>query len=113
VARESPPEALSAAVAEEVGRVLDADVANVLRYDAEDAATVVAGWSEHGAHVPVATCLTLDGDSVAARVRRSGRAARMDTYAGALGSLAARLRDLGVRSAVGAPIVVGATLWGS
>jgi signal transduction histidine kinase len=112
VARGSPAPALFAAVAEEVGRVLDADLANVLRYDADDAATVVAGWSERGAHVPVTTRLMLDGDSVAARVRESGRAARMDTYTDARGAHAARLRDLGVRSAVGAPIVVGARLWG-
>jgi signal transduction histidine kinase len=87
-------------------------VANVLRYDGDDTATVVAGWSEHGAHIPVGARVTLEGDSVAARVHQSGQAARIDTYTGARGSVAARLRDLGVRSAVGAPIVVGARLWG-
>jgi signal transduction histidine kinase len=112
VAREASPSELFAAVGEEVGRVLRADVTNVLRYDAEDAGTIVAGWSRRGGHIPVATSLTLEGDSVAALVLQSATAARMDTYADAPGPLASRLRDLGVRSAVGAPIVADDRLWG-
>ena len=112
VARQPTPSELFAAVGEEVGRVLRADVTNVMRYDAGDAATVVAGWSRRGNHLPVGTELTLEGDSVAALVLRSGAAARMDTYTDAPGGLASQLRDLGVRSAVGAPILAEDRLWG-
>ena len=37
----------------------------------------------------------------------------MDSYDGLSGELARRLRDLGMRSGVGAPIVVGGELWGA
>jgi signal transduction histidine kinase len=112
VARQPTPSELFAAVGEEVGRVLRADLTNVMRYDAGDAATVVAGWSRRGNHVAVGTELTLEGDSVSARVLRTGAAARMDDYTDASGGLASQLRDLGVRSAVGAPIVAEDRLWG-
>jgi signal transduction histidine kinase len=112
VARQPSPSELFAAVGEEVGRVLRADLTNVMRYDAGDAATVVAGWSRRGNHVPVGTEIALEGDSVSALVLRSGAAARMDTYMDAPGELASQLRDLGVRSAVGAPILAEDRLWG-
>ncbi len=46
-------------------------------------------------------------------VFRTGRPARMDSYENAAGSTAARLRDLGLRAAVGAPIVVDGRVWGA
>jgi len=46
-------------------------------------------------------------------VLRTGRAARMVSYENAPGSVAARMRDLGLRTAVGAPIVVDGRLWGA
>jgi hypothetical protein len=49
---------------------------------------------------------SLGGQSVAAMVFRTGRAARMVSYENASGSIAARFRDLGLRTAVGAPIIV-------
>jgi hypothetical protein len=42
-------------------------------------------------------------------VFRTGRAARMVSYENASGSIAARFRDLGMRTAVDAPIIVGLT----
>ena len=52
------------------------------------------------------TRFPLDGDSVSARVLRTGRAARMDGYDGVPGVIAATLRELGIRSAVGVPVSV-------
>jgi signal transduction histidine kinase len=63
--------------------------------------------------MPVGARLSLDGESVTATVLRTGRAARMDSYENARGSAAARLRDLGLRAAVGAPIIVGGRVWGA
>jgi hypothetical protein len=40
------------------------------------------------------------------------RPARMDSYERAQGSIAARTRDLGIRSRVGAPIIVDDMVWG-
>src|SRR5260370_26469480 len=63
--------------------------------------------------MPVGARFSLEGDSVPAMVLRTGRPARMDSYENAAGSIAARLRDLGLRAAVGAPIVVDGRVWGA
>jgi signal transduction histidine kinase len=46
-------------------------------------------------------------------VLRSGRPARIDDYQDAGGAVAARMRATGVRSAVGAPIVLDGHVWGT
>jgi signal transduction histidine kinase len=45
-------------------------------------------------------------------VLHTGRPARMDSLDKAAGSAAARIRDLGIRAAVAAPIIVEGNLWG-
>jgi signal transduction histidine kinase len=54
----------------------------------------------------------LDGDSVIARVLREGRPHRIDDFSRLAGSIAERARRLGMRSAVGCPVVVGSHTWG-
>jgi PAS domain S-box-containing protein len=113
VAAEAPEDSIFAALCEEVGLLLDAHTANMVRYDGPDRATVVGGWSGPGAsNIPVGTVVPLDGETLAVRVRRSGRPERIDDYDGIEGELAERLRGLGLRSSVSAPITVGAALWG-
>src|SRR4029450_9077070 len=63
----------------------------------------MAGWSLRAVHVPTATRLPLDGDTMNALVKRTAAPGRFDTYEGASGELAALLRTLGIRSEVGAP----------
>jgi signal transduction histidine kinase len=46
-------------------------------------------------------------------VLRTGATARIDSHERAAGSVAALIRDLGLRSGVGAPIVVDGRLWGA
>src|SRR3954447_13891076 len=46
-------------------------------------------------------------------VRRTGRPARIETYEGVGGELAARLRSLGIRCDVGAPVFVDGEVWGA
>ena len=113
VAREPSPEDVFAAVAEEVGRLLRVENTLEYRFEADGAATVVAIWGEPDVGVPIGTRVTLDGESVAARVHRTGRPARFDDYTHASGTIAARARSVGVRSAVGTPIVVEGRLWGA
>ena len=113
VAREPSPEDVFAAVAEEVGRLLGVENTLEYRFEADGAATVVAIWGEPDVGVPIGTRVTLEGESVAARVHRTGRPARFDDYAGASGMIAARARRVGVRSAVGTPIVVDGRPWGA
>ena len=57
--------------------------------------------------------MSLEGDSATALVSRTGRAARVDDFSGATGSLADYTRDAGIGSTVGSPIVVDGRLWGA
>ena len=63
--------------------------------------------------LPEGLCLPLDGDNVATRIFRSGRTARMDSHDKAAGTHAARIRELGIRSAVGVPIIFDGSVWGA
>ena len=76
--------------------------------------TIVGGWALRPEHVlPVGTRMPLDGDTAATRVWRTGRAARMDSYEGAEGELAATMRGYGVQAVVAAPVFLGGALWGA
>jgi signal transduction histidine kinase len=104
--------AVFAAVAEEVRRLLGVAGTRMIRYEPDGSGTLVAGSDAPGTQLPQVGRCTLDGDNVPVRVWRSGRPARMDGFAQASGRLSVFLRDNGVRSAVGAPIVVEGRLWG-
>ena len=109
VAAAAPPDAVFASVAEEVGRLLSVDRAYVARYDPDDAVTVVAAWSATGETLPRGPIGRTREGSLSARVRETGRPARVDRYEGDAGSAAFQL---GVRTAVGAPITVKSRPWG-
>jgi K+-sensing histidine kinase KdpD len=102
VAREPSPAEVFATVADEVGRLLRADLTSMLRYETDGTATVVAGQSELGIHIPVGTRLTVEGVNVAAMVFRTERPARIDSFADATGSLAEYLLESGVAPALAA-----------
>jgi PAS domain S-box-containing protein len=111
VARGVRPPDLFAAVAREVGLLVGGDTAHVGRYE-EGAANLVASWSPTGDHVPLGTLVPIDGENVASLVLRTGQPARMNSYEHASGPIAAMARELGIRSSVGAPIVVDGRRWG-
>jgi signal transduction histidine kinase len=115
VARGVPPTEIFTAVAEEIGRLFSIDGTRILRYESDGSATVIAGWSEFVEVPPeleVGARLALEGESVSTKVFRTGRPARIDSYANAAGPLSEPLKGSGVRSAVGAPIIVEGSLWG-
>jgi PAS domain S-box-containing protein len=114
VARGVTPSEVFCAVADEMARCLHVGHATVSQYDADVALIPLAVY--HGDRVqqlPDGLRLALDGDNVATRVFRTGHAARMDSHDNAAGTHAARIRELGIRSAVGVPIVVDGRLWGA
>ncbi len=113
VARESPPGEVFAAVAEELGRLLDVDASRLVRYEDDDAATIVSCWGPLSELVPVGTRLPLGGVNVISTVSRTGRPARIDDYGIATGAISEYGRRLDARSAVGGPIVVSGRLWGA
>jgi PAS domain S-box-containing protein len=113
VASEAPPNSVFEKVTEEVARLLQAPSTSVLRYETDGRATVVGSWRESGlTGMPLGSSVDLDGDSVVARVYRSGHPERIDDYEDAPGALAEHLRALGYQSSVAAPLSVGGRLWG-
>src|SRR6185503_5825894 len=100
VASGAPPSRVFEQVTEEVARLLDMPGASVMRYDGERTATVVGGWSDDGVlSLPVSSTFDLDGDTVVARVLRSGRPQRVDRYGDARGNLAETLKRSGYHAA--------------
>jgi hypothetical protein len=82
VARGTPPEEVFAAVTEEVVRVLPVDLACMGRYESNTTVTFVAASGGTGAVFPVGGPLVLEGRNVSTVVAQTGRAARIDNYAG-------------------------------
>jgi signal transduction histidine kinase len=112
IAGDAAPSRVFEQVTEEVGRLLGLPGANVIHYDGVRTAIVVGAWSDEGPpRFPVGAQLDVDGDTVIARVMRTGRAARVD-YEVASGTLAERVRNAGYKSAVAAPVTVGGRIWG-
>jgi PAS domain S-box-containing protein len=85
-------------VAAETCELLGADSTQLLRYESDGTATVVAVTGDPGVEIAAGMRMALAGDHAASR-------SPPDT----LGAL----RHLGLRSAVGAPIVVEGRLWGA
>jgi GAF domain-containing protein len=112
VARGVSPEQLFRTVCEEVGLLLDVDGTYMGRYSSDETSMGVGSWSRAGGVLPIGTRARLDGTSVTERVLRTGRPARLDEYHEASGDVAAITLPLGIRSAVGAPIVVDGRPWG-
>jgi signal transduction histidine kinase len=113
VARATSPDQAFAAVTAEVGRLLEVDFTFLSRYDPDGAAAVVGGWSrtDDDASLPVGRRLRLGGRNVHTLVFETGQPARMD-HDDASGAAADVFRGSGIRSCVGAPIVVEGRLWG-
>jgi PAS domain S-box-containing protein len=111
VARETAPESLFAAVVREVGGVFAVDATHIGRYDPDGTVVSVAQWGNY-ATIPIGARFPLEGDSVSARVLRTGRPARMDGYEGASGAIPDTIRRIGIRFSVGAPIYVDRRPWG-
>jgi len=113
VARGAAPEEVFAAVAEEVGQLFPVDLATMCRYDSGRTLTFVASWGGVGERFPVGSQGVLGGNNVGTVVFETGRPVRIDHYAERVsGVQGARVRDAGVRSAVGTPIIVVGRLWG-
>jgi GAF domain-containing protein len=113
VARGVPAAEVFAAVAREVGGVLGAGSTNVVRFDPDDAATVVASIGQRAGQVPVGTHWKPEPPLATAAVLRTGRPARSDDYGQASGLGGEAVRRLGIRSGVAAPILVEGQLWGA
>jgi signal transduction histidine kinase len=113
VASGASPREVFQAVSHEVGLLIGVNATYLSRFDSAGGGSNVGSWSVDGTPLPVDIRIAPDDMSIASSVRRTGRPARVENYDEASGELAANVRRLGVRSAVGAPIMVDGHLWGA
>jgi PucR C-terminal helix-turn-helix domain/GAF domain/GGDEF-like domain len=115
VARGVEPSEVFDAVVNEMRRCVPAQTAALWRYESSGEITKVAAADHPEASMakwPVGTRTSIDGSTLAGMVQRTARPARMDGYENVAGSLAARVRNTGVRAAVGVPVIVDGRVWG-
>jgi signal transduction histidine kinase len=113
VAQAVPPADIFQTVTREIALLSGADFARMERYEDDGTVTGVAAWSRReDSQLAVGTRIVLSGVSIAASVRETGGAVRVDSFAGASGPIADEARASGIRSSVGCPIWVGGQLWG-
>jgi signal transduction histidine kinase len=100
------------AVIAEVGQLLGAAQVGLARYENEHEISVLAIRGQSPEVLRAGVRLPLDGDSVNARILRTGRSARLNFAEEGNGSITEVLRRDNVNATVGAPIVVDGALWG-
>jgi sugar diacid utilization regulator len=114
VARGVAPPVIFSAVADEMRRCVGAKTAGIWRFEPTGEVTLVAAAAEPAALAkwPVGTRTSIEGNTLATVVQDTGRPARIDDYQNLPGPLAARVRQAGVRAAVGVPVIVDGRVWG-
>jgi signal transduction histidine kinase len=101
------------AVCAEAGRLVGATGVNLAHYTPDGFNVAIAGWSLRDLHVLVGARFPNTPDTVAGTIAKTHAPARIDDWRGATSELARLLRGRGMRSSVGAPIVVDSRLWGA
>ena len=114
VARGVPADALFASVVEEVGSLLGADAAAMVQFDRGRSIVTLAIWSADGNTQPIPEPQPLDGQALSTVITRTGEPARVNDWSDVEGPIATIARDqMGLRSSVGAPVVVEGAVWGA
>src|SRR4051794_36247787 len=105
----SPPQTVFGTVTAEASALLDGALVALARFEADaDEAVVLA---QTGGHVAVGVRIPVTGETSIARMRRSGRAERVDGYTGGPGTEV--IERLGIRAGVSVPVTVDGALWGA
>jgi signal transduction histidine kinase len=112
VARAVPEGELFGAVIEEVGSLFGADLAGMIRYEPDGTVTPVAAWGAVGEHPAWPDPWPTNEVDPATLIARTRRAVRID-WSDVTGTIATLLRDVGIRSSIGSPILVDGCLWGA
>jgi signal transduction histidine kinase len=113
VARGAEPDAVFAAVCEETARVIGSSSVNLARFAPPGYTETVAGWSRDGSHIPPGEHFPMEEGTVNVIVQRERAPGRVEDYALLDGELAALLRERGVRTEIGAPVIVDGEVWGA
>jgi signal transduction histidine kinase len=112
VAHGVPPVEVFDAVAREMGRILGTDQTVIVRYDADGKTlTRVGGWNYAQISAPGRRWAIEEG-TASGLVFRTGKSVRISRHMGT-GPISLALREHGVTSSAGCPIMVGRRLWGA
>jgi GAF domain-containing protein len=112
VAASAAPSDVFAAVTNEIAVVLGADATLLCRADPDGAAVVVGTWADDKPAPAIGTRIARGGTNLVTIVLETARPARIESYGEGTGDASEVARTHGLRSAVGAPILVEARLWG-
>ena len=112
IAEDAPASELFRAVTREVGVLLGADISGMARFEGNTAVTT-ATWAVDGKDPPIPDPWQMDPGDPAGAIADARRVVRWNDWTQVPGPTAAFAREeLGVRSTVGAPIVVQGQSWG-
>ena len=101
------------AVCQETCQLLDATGVTLSHYTPDGFNEMVAGWSRNETQLPIGARLPLEPETVGGEIVRTRAPARVDSWDGLTSEMAKLVRERGVRSSLGAPIVVEGKLWGA
>ncbi|UWZ58481.1 DUF4118 domain-containing protein [Dactylosporangium aurantiacum] len=110
VARGSPPPDVFHAITTELHALLGEYSTWLCRYEPDGTVCIVS--TNLTGKITDGISMSIEGENVLVKVRDTGRAARVDSFEGAAGPMAARAREVGIRAVVGVPIMVNGRLWG-
>ena len=114
VARGVDPAQVYPAAVTELSRGLGIDNVALLRYESGEALVLLAARDDTGlTKMSIGERIPLDGDNAASKILATGQPARVDSFRVATGPAAERMRQLGIHSSVGAPIIIGGSIWGA
>ena len=107
VARGAEPADVYPIAVNELARGLGVEHVTLVGFDEEGVGVVLATRdSPNRTALTVGERFPLEGESISARIVRTGQPARIDDYSTAEGMIADRMRGLDVCSGVGAPVIV-------
>ncbi len=112
VAQGATPGEVFTTVAAEIAELLAADLTLIGRYELDATFSYLAAGGSMQTPSLLEDRLMLGGENLASKILDSGRPERM-TYDKATGPIAVFARRLGLRSAVGTPILVEGRIWGA
>jgi signal transduction histidine kinase len=110
-----PPPEVFHAVACETGRVLGAAESQVARFEPDGTASLAGAWKRPGSPGPQQSLgwrWTPSEASLAGRIKRTGKPARVSSYDGASPDASAWAREHGICCSAGSPVVVEGQPWG-
>jgi len=112
VARGAEPQQVFDAICDETEQLVAATNVTLGRITTDGFLVALAGSSLEQSQIAPGTRLAMGDDTLTATIARTRAPAQRDGYDSASSELAERVRQLGIRASVGAPILVEGELWG-